>query len=289
MASPIWCVLEIFLTLVLLGAGRASYAQFQIPPENIADKIAEFDAMRAKDIGWNSSKVIALTRDIFERSIKENRISDFPRAKQYQRYNYVVKDGKILVAVWTITGTVKAACRGAPLSPGDYVGGRITRGMMINFFPEDTYLPNSHALGSVPKTCESMASSGKVTGVLDGHSKHFLLVQGVDTHLSDYRPNISGPAWAEKEVDYAGEIIVDVKNCYYIINQNSGTYQPRGGERGNFNLLFKVAALFERTTSVAPVAVWDTRTPTIIPTTTYRGTESRQLDCGGHTGNTKGD
>jgi hypothetical protein len=274
------CAVALLLGVAATASGQYG-GPYEIDAKEKADKIAEFDAIRSLSINWDSSKAEVLDRKLFIDSIKENRSSNTPKADEYQRYNYVIENGEIRVAVWLIKGTVRNVCRRAPPILGiPYLGARIKKGVMVNFFPEDTRLPDSSKIvGPIPKTCESTTPSGKTTGVLDGHSKHFMLAQGMGTKLSKYKSNpSSGEKWAATMVDYAGEIIVNVRDCYYIINQGSGTYKPRGGTGHDFVYLLKVATLFATTVGTPPVAVWDT-TMSVIPTTTNPVLGMPPLEC----------
>jgi hypothetical protein len=220
------------------------------------EKIEEFDAIRGSGIDWTSSKVQVLTDSLFIASIKSNATSGMLDADKYQRYNYVVKGGEILVAVWTSPGNVTRACsKAGSLSSASYGGASITTDTMINFFPEDVSLPLHSNATNGQRVCEWRGGK-KPTGVLDGHSKHFMLAQGAGKKLTEYEPGKSGNDWARASVDYAGEIIVDVKNCNYVINQNSGTYRPKSGDNGNFRYLYQVADLFAKKTGVKPAAIW---------------------------------
>jgi|SRR6267142_4897 len=288
----------------LLGAAVAAYGQkyggeYEIanppaskPGQLARDKISEFDALRDASIGWNSSETVLLERALFVKSIIANKGSKAPKAETYQRYNYVVKNNEIRVAVWTTGGAVRKVCRRAPVSARAYLATRTEKGTMVNFFPEVTDLPNSKDLGEVPGACTSTTSAGKTTGVLDGHSKHFMLAQGDDKNklvrLGAYKSGVSGNTWETAKVDYAGEIIVDVKHCIYIINQGSGTYRPKGGQ--DFAYLLAVAELFRDRVLTPPLAVWDTQTPLLVPTTQVpTKSTDLSLDCGNGSSETSTD
>ncbi len=69
---------------------------------------------------------------------------------------------------------------------------------------------------------------------------------------------------------YAGEIIVDVKNCTYRINQGSGIYQPNAGTRARtYEHLEKIAKLFEEKVGAAPTSLWNTQGSPGANTFTY--------------------
>jgi hypothetical protein len=274
------------LVSALLQCGCATQSEYggpyPIAKGALADKIAEFDTLRGARIGWDASKVAVLSRSLFEDSIRANRQSGAPQAAEYQRYNYVVKDGRIRVAVWTTSGSLEDVCKQAPRLASAYLGARVQSATMINFFPEEAALPSpSGPPRAMQRACESTTPSGRTVGVLDAHSKHFMLVQKPDTRLDDYRN--SGAAWAKEEVDYAGEIIVDVRRCYYLINQGSGTYRPPGGRDGDFRYLLAAARLFEEVLGVAPAGVWDVSTPRLMPITAVTPTNppfAAALNCG---------
>jgi hypothetical protein len=265
-------------------AAQPSYGgPYLIAREALADKIAEFDALRAARVGWSSSKVAVLSRDLLERSIRANRAGGAPHAAAYQRYNYVIKDGEIRVAVWTTDAPLEEVCKQASRPASAYTGARVRNATMVDFFAEETALPNRPGPALAPRrACESATPAGKTVGVLDAHTKHFLLVQKIDTRLEDYSSHQSAEAWAREAADYAGELIVDLRGCYYVINQGSGTYRPPGGRDGDFRYLLAAARSFEAVLGVAPAAVWDVSTPRIVPTTVTAPANpvGRGLDCG---------
>jgi hypothetical protein len=232
-------------------------------------KKGEFDAFLA--VQWDSSKAEHLTRELFESSIEKNR-AIWP-TDALERYNYVVQGDQVLVAVWTGSQTFNKICAGATVT-GSSPSLAVEPHTMVDFFSEEPGLPFSAA--NVPSARKICTTGPKPTGVLDGHGKHFMLAQGEDTQIGGYKPG-DGGKWAETNVAYAGEILVDLTNCTYIINQNSGTYQPEPGP--NFTNLLGVAKLFKERVGVAPVAVWAANLEFPVSTTpTNLGGEP--LDCG---------
>jgi hypothetical protein len=211
------------------------------------NKNAEFTAFKNKL--WKSSKVAKLVPLLFKNSIIANSKSKVPDADKIQQYNYVIKGNDILVAVWDgDIDSLNQICEpGLPYPPMT-----IQSNTMVNFYPE------SNKQFSSDPNCISTLGNNRETGVLDAHSKHFLLVQGVGTKISDYDYTKS---WEKKTVDYAGEIVVVLKasSCYYRINGGSGTYKPKAGRSNNdFEYLQKVAELFAKETGVSPEFAWRT-------------------------------
>lgn len=146
---------------------------------------------------------------------------------------------------------------------------------MVNFLPEDNSGPNGKlTTSSEHAVCYVKAASAqKPTGILDAHSKHFLLAQDILAapgssrlaSLSDYSKATSAK-WVDATVDYAGEIIVNLTNCSYTINNGSGTYRPYAGRNGDFVYILQVAQLFAATVGFAPDEVWDSTPGLSIPT-----------------------
>ena len=249
------------------GTAHASFGgSYSIASGQTTNKQEEFDLIRdpAKGIDWKSSATRELNRGLFEKSIKDNAASGMPEATRYQRYNYVVKRGSIRVAIWTVSGSMTDACNKLPATV-KYQNLPIIKGVMINFFPEDQNVPTGK-VGSPDMACfltPYTLNPSKQLGVLDAHSKHFMLAQDIvdstgGKRLATLRDYVTGASWAtwkNEEVDYAGEILVDVIGCYYIINNGSGTYAPKNGG-GNFEYLLLVAQLFKEKVEVSPSAVW---------------------------------
>lgn len=262
-------------------------ATYRILPSQIAPKAREFDAIRdpSGPAQWDASTTQMLSRGLLERSILENSRSGAPDARSYQRYNYVVKDGSIRVAVWTRTSNIKGMCKSAlkPTDPtakpsAEYENATVTKDVMVNFFPEDKSAPGG-PLGTKGEGNVCHVKTPKETGVLDAHGKHFMLAQDVAVQqgssklasLQDYLANTSTEAWLMATVDYAGEIVVDVAACSYIVNNGSGTYRPNAGSGGDFAYLLRVAKLFKEKVGVSPVGVWDASPRVIVPTTNIPG------------------
>jgi hypothetical protein len=246
-------------------------------------KVAEFEAF--KTIGWEFSKVSELTPSRFTNSVLWNKHSGTPYAKLYQRYNYVVqkkddrdnskKDDKdnlqILVATWKERSFFNAICNQKNL-PKEYDKRSTEKDVMVNFFPEEPDLPSDKNPPSrskwPPCVTEYSDSRGtiKSVGILDANSKHFMLAQGLGTTLGRYKkikrkitggPDLTeapGHPWVQTKVLYAGEIIVDVENCRYFINQMSGTYRPKPGD--DLKLLIEVANVFTKVLGSSPSLVW---------------------------------
>jgi hypothetical protein len=158
---------------------------------------------------------------------------------------------------------------------------------MVNFFPEDPIFPlNSTPFLKLYPCKTTIKDSGvavdfsmlaigeaekehtKDRGVLDAHSKHFMLAQGIGTTFRGYTrltqsidlTNVLNHPWVTasgiaKKVEYAGEIIVDIQGCKYFINQGSGTYRPEAGD--NLENLLAVAEVFRTTLGFPPTSVWE--------------------------------
>lgn len=227
-------------------------------------KNAEFIAFNNRK--WNSSKVMELKdQNSFEKSIKLNSSSGVPYASEFQRYNYVIKDKKIFVAVWDGAKDLDDICNsGMP-----YRGMNIKPDEMVNFYPE--------SIGHPPTNLDCISTAGNTkTGVLDAHSKHFMLVQGEGTTISKHYFD-----WENKTVDYAGEIIVylTASPCHYVINQGSGTYRPKAGiqDKDDFGNLEAVAQFFGEQIKVSPKSLWRTDTEARIPFT--GSSHPQQLSC----------
>lgn len=207
------------------------------------DKQAEFDEIKKTKTSWKSSIATLLQQSptspqhLLGPSIDSNKTSMTNKyADQYQRSNYVVKEGKIRVATWAFESRdadFNVVC--GPGGAAQYPGARVQSGMMIDFFAEEQSLPpGSTAPKEIPgweppksppaEACTSVSKQGflqedKSVGVMDAHSKHFMLVQRVGAKLTDYPiPQAQSLPWENAVVEYAGEIIVNVKLCEYLIN-----------------------------------------------------------------------
>ena len=173
----------------------------------------------------------------------------FPFGNIYQRYNFVIdSNGRIMVAIWNQELLLNAIGNDPHMCQRGDLGFTISEfGTMINFYPEYPELPNvsdqlSPCWFSVP------ASEGLVQpGILDALSKHFMLAQPIPS-IQEYNED----TWILTEVAYAGEILVDVQNCFFTINNNSGTYRPDGGDN-----LVEVAKYFEEQLLINPAFIQD--------------------------------
>ena len=218
------------------------------------------------------SKAIKLDgRTLFENSIKANLA--FPYGAIFQKYNYVVcgEDPKgrdpdnrtIRVAEWQagVDFNGISACPRRDFIPQKPMD-------MINFFPDDNdddismglrkRQDGSSGLISRQSPCllESLDSQLKA-GLLDAISKHYMIAQGMGTTIAGFDPSDPGK-WSSTKVRYAGEIIVDVKNCVYGLNNNSGTYLPKGRDAASGrDELQTMADLFSDTLGVSPAFVID--------------------------------
>lgn len=155
---------------------------------------------------------------------------------------------------------------------------------MVNFFPEETDVAGYP--GGFPATftspCHVTLDGGGTTsdfqlglllgdlakkrGVLDAHGKHFMLRQAPKTVLMDFVPPNRKPIalndalshqWAKNgTVAFAGEIVVDVEQCTYSINQGSGTYRPDPGPgQKNLKYLHAAAEVFQAVLGSPPSTV----------------------------------
>ena len=178
------------------------------------------------------SVTVELTKDRFKKSVNANR----KRVPQ-QKYNYVIsnEDCTILVAEWVnrdpspIAGGVACAGGRDPLTPPS--------GIMIDWAPEEPY--GSALVSASPPTPQSPCwlgagrqKDGILKGVLDATSKHYMLAQGVSN------PSYNKDEWPNAQVAYAGEILVNLDDCEYIVTENSGTYTPLGEFRKKVNVFF---------------------------------------------------
>ena len=103
---------------------------------------------------------------------------------------------------------------------------------MINFASEQPY-------GAMPsdKNSPCWLDTERKKGILDALSKHFMLAQGPETSIMKFSVTDESVhrTWTRKEVAYAGEILVDLRTCTYIVTEESGTYRPNGGFRTAVN------------------------------------------------------
>ncbi len=174
------------------------------------DKIAEFDRLPWE---WKSSVATVLRDHMLGASIESNKNSGLSDAALYQRYNYVVQElngqNEILVATWSFPGKsprdkadFDVIC--GPTGGLVYSGAILEYGAMVNFWPEDQKLPDTttSAAATPPpipplnskNACTSASIQGslslvKSVGVMDAHSKHFMLAQGPGTMRRKPRPS----------------------------------------------------------------------------------------------------
>lgn len=217
-----------------------------------AEKIADFTVYNLKELTVSEAALLN-TVDLFERSIgwyKDNTSPVFPYGDKYQRYNYVVTgDGDILVAVWKAPLDLSrvaeddANCIDVTQELGTISD---SESIMINFYPEEP--GPAHKPDKPFSPCWVGLPTGGQVGLLDALSKHFMLAQGNETSIEMFPAKRQ--EWKEEKVAYAGEIIVDVKECLYTINNGSGTYL-----RGKTSDLRGVAKHFKDETIPPPAFV----------------------------------
>ena len=195
-----------------------------LKPSERAAKIAEFTGYPVPI--RSLSVATTLTKKVFKDSIKENLAA--PYAIRYQLYNYVVTtECDIRAATWTesILGGVLSDRTICAEDERRIAAGNIA-GTMINFFPEDlgSQFPEFH-IGIDDEARRSpcwLTGSTKKKGLLDALSKHFMLAQGPGSMINQF----NATKWPMTELAYAGELLVDLKNCTYSLNAGSGTYRP---------------------------------------------------------------
>lgn len=219
-----------------------------------ADKVLEqklLDFERYKGLELNLSRAFELnSMDEFERSITANLPT--PNKRQQQKYNYVItEECDILVARWDGAGDLSQIQSGVACAGGGDSFSPPTLNIMINWAPEEPY---GSALASKSKpTSRSPCwlDAKREDGLLDAISKHFMLAQGKDSTIADFEAK----KWAKARVAYAGEILVDLENCTYIVTENSGTYKPLGGSRPRVNEFF-AAELGRNSRKISNVSPW---------------------------------
>jgi hypothetical protein len=182
-----------------------------------AKKGAEFAEMQLKL--YSFSKGTPLGVPLLEQSVAR----DIAEGRPYLKYNYVIDptDCEIYVATWTVDQETQPTVPSVVACRDEDRGWNARRGHMIDIFQEqreDGVQPTSPCwlqLASV--------ASNENFGILDGMSKHFILAQpGGEKSVSSMQ------LWKadRPKVAYAGEIVVNVNQCTYGINGNSGTYKP---------------------------------------------------------------
>ncbi|MBI1310193.1 hypothetical protein GC176_02715 [bacterium] len=172
--------------------------------------------------------------------------------RRFQRYNYVIDHkGTIRVAVWTETAKTSAFLKS---SKQDVVPGR-----MIDFDGEEPFEVDGQKTKATHWIVTPSGEGGKKVGIRDALSKHYRLAQP-----AKWRSKFVAEKWNGTTVAYAGEIIVDTApedipqrigkcpptNCYFYLNNGSGTYKPDG------HYLREVATYFAGTLGVAPRFVY---------------------------------
>ena len=196
-----------------------------LKPLERAAKIAEFTSYPVPI--RSLSVATRLTKEVFKDSIKENLAA--PYAVRYQLYNYVVTtECEIRAATWTDKG-FSAVLSDKKICVEDerrIAAGNIA-GTMINFFPEDLGSQfremNINIANQASRSpCWLSVTPKKKKGILDALSKHFMLAQKEGSMIQQF----DATKWQKTELAYAGEILVDLKNCTYSLNNGSGTYRP---------------------------------------------------------------
>jgi len=237
------------------GAASVAPPSLTVVPTIVGRKVAEFGLLR--DQGVTYSATAGLSKDLLERSIRENRT--FPSGNDYQRYTYAIKEDdptRIIVAIWNhrlLDIANPTVCAGVDQ---EFDGVALPNGAMVNFFPEKGYRPGVDSPERV-SPCWIARADGSTMGLLDALNKHFLLAQDspfVHVRVEDYEPD----SWKSVRVLYAGEIIVNVRECYYMISNRSGTFAPDAGTDDDpFANLNYVAATFASVLGgVPPLYLW---------------------------------
>ena len=190
----------------------------------------------------------------FEESIKNN--LSFPYGDRRQEYNYVIAENcDILVAAWDEDGQLEgvmteANCPGGrgDFTPRDHEG-------MINWYPEEWKSVKwvFKSLGQSPCWLNKDEDGKGRDGLLDAISKHFMLAQGPGSTINGFNED----SWADTQVAYAGEIIVDLEDCTYWLNNDSGTYGPGKDMPPKGNKLFDVAEHFAGKLDIWPAYYYD--------------------------------
>lgn len=189
--------------------------------EETIEKKLDFECYRENDLSL--SEAVELNADLLKDSIEKN--DAFPHGTDMQKYNFVIDGkGEIIVAKWKdidLEGAMANAdirCQGRRC---EELGGisleEYLKGIMVNLYPEDD--------DATPKQSPcwlDRESKDKGPGLLDAISKHLMLAQGKDTTIAEFK----WTDWMVADVAYAGEIVVDLGNCAYWVNGNSGTYKP---------------------------------------------------------------
>ena len=240
---------------------------------DLGEKETDFTAYNAIDDGSAMSLSIStaalLDEDLFKESITANLA--FPYGARFQKYNYVVCDNEedetIWVAIWQGADRQKeAALKGiSACAKRDFIPQNPTG--IINWFPEDA--DSSISLGSPQSPCwlngfndTSVAINFEESdGLLDAISKHYMIAQGASATVDKTITiaNFESSIWSRTRVRYAGEIIVDVEKCEYWLNNNSGTYRPRGQEDTVQPELQEMANIFSEKLTARPTLLIDVK------------------------------
>lgn len=205
-----------------------------------SEKVADFGFYYGKEWFWSEGR--KLSEKLLEESINKNKRSLY--GDEFQRYNYVVSEGEIYVAIWNRDLNVEELSNSGCDSEWskDWIKNKwsqFSSGTMINVFPELTTIDiDDKNPKKIVHVCESIGliKDGKKdkVGILDALSKHFMIAQR-DESIKDYDPK----EWVDVTVDYAGEILINIMECSYTINTNSGTYRPAPGVEVKDNEPFK--------------------------------------------------
>jgi len=211
---------------------------------------------RYADLELFHSGVRYLSLTLLVDSIEANSMD--PHGEELQRYNYVIEkrnldEWKIRVAIWRDDDKTVELLKGFKSdgpTPTEYGA---TPRLMINFYPEE---PKDPKAPHRPETSPRWLDKDQTNGILDAMSKHFLLANGDTSSSKSPLQSYVAEKWGQTEVDYAGEIVVDVDERVYRINSNSGTYQPSS------DFLEAAAGCFERVLGIAPQYVESSHPPT---------------------------
>lgn len=192
------------------------------------------DFVRYKRLKLFLSHALNLTDEglaLFARSVIAN--GDDSEDTEQQKYNYVITEQcEILVAVWNDSvGDLSQIGTGVACVSGPDPFSNPRPKIMINWAPEEPFGRVAATNPGRHSPCWLDAKAKK--GILDAISKHFMLAQYPNGEIGEYRE-----AWADARVAYAGEILVDLSTCTYIVTEDSGTYRPDGKYRLQVNEWF---------------------------------------------------
>lgn len=268
----------VILLVVAVGCGVRPPAHCsridveRIPPDNKVGNLQSYGGPYEYDGGYEKvsnfgvyyiydllySKSVEISTMKFLESVKWycEHTSAYPYSEDFQRYNYVVDhEGSILVAIWAKEfNFIEIHKSGFCVNQGPGVfTSRMIPGAMINFYPEST----NNGQGQV-SPCNLIAPpanrpNSKYPGFLDAMSKHFFIAQDLSIQSVEGIRSYDPEQWTKTEVEYAGEIIVNVRACTYSINNGSGTYKPDPPA----NYLPLVANLFAQVLGIRPAKLLD--------------------------------